>query len=73
MPSGAANESGTASFPSYPRSGKVIADVGCNNGYYMFRMIGHQPEFVLGFEPYVQHYFTFQTLNTFAEQRQPSG
>lgn len=48
--------------------GKVIADVGCNNGYYMFRMIDHQPEFVLGFEPYVQHYFTFQTLNTFAEQ-----
>ena len=49
-------------------SGKVIADIGCNNGYYMFRMAAHQPEFVLGFEPYVQHHYTFNTLNTFAGQ-----
>lgn len=49
-------------------SGKVIADIGSNNGYYMFRMADYQPEFVLGFEPYVQHYYTFKALNTFAEQ-----
>ncbi|WP_028583391.1 tRNA 5-methoxyuridine(34)/uridine 5-oxyacetic acid(34) synthase CmoB [Desulfogranum mediterraneum] len=47
---------------------KVIADIGCNNGYYMFRMAAAEPRFVLGFEPYVHHYFTFQTLNTFAGQ-----
>lgn len=47
---------------------KVIADIGCNNGYYMFRMADHQPAYVLGFEPYVQHYYTFTTLNTFADQ-----
>lgn len=46
--------------------GKVIADIGCNNGYYMFRMASHCPELVLGFEPYVQHYFTFTALNSFA-------
>jgi tRNA (mo5U34)-methyltransferase len=51
-------------------SGKIIADIGCNNGYYMFRMASKQPEFVLGFEPYVQHYYTFNTLNTFAGQKQ---
>ncbi len=51
-------------------SGKTIADIGCNNGYYMFRMASKQPEFVLGFEPYVQHYYTFNTLNTFAGQNQ---
>jgi len=45
---------------------KVIADIGCNNGYYMFRSAFHKPRFVLGFEPYVQHYFTFRTLNSFA-------
>jgi tRNA (mo5U34)-methyltransferase len=45
---------------------KIIADIGCNNGYYMFRMAAHQPKLVLGFEPYVQHYFTFTALNTFA-------
>ena len=48
--------------------GKVIADIGCNNGYYMFRMAEYNPGFVLGFEPYVHHYYTFQTLNTFANQ-----
>ncbi len=47
-------------------SGKVVADIGCNNGYYMFRMASQAPEFVLGFEPYVQHYFTFSALNSFA-------
>jgi len=49
--------------------GKIVADIGCNNGYYLFRMAHHQPTLVLGFEPYVQHYFTFNTLNTFADQR----
>ena len=47
---------------------KVIADIGCNNGYYMFRMAHHHPRLVLGFEPYVQHYYTFRTLNGFAGQ-----
>jgi len=45
---------------------KVIADIGCNNGYYMFRMAQHQPRFVLGLEPYIQHYFAFKTLNHLA-------
>lgn len=46
--------------------GKIIADIGCNNGYYMFRMADHDPRLVIGFEPYLQHYFTFKTLNSFA-------
>ena len=49
--------------------GKIVADIGCNNGYYLFRMAHHLPALVLGFEPYVQHYYTFNTLNTFAGQR----
>jgi len=48
--------------------GKVVADIGCSNGYYMFRMAHHQPKLVLGFEPYLQHYFAFKTLNGFAGQ-----
>lgn len=55
--------------PELPNlAGKVIADIGCNNGYYMFRMAAHQPEFVLGFEPYLQHYYAFRMLNVFAGQ-----
>jgi tRNA (mo5U34)-methyltransferase len=46
--------------------GKKVADIGCNNGYYMFRMSHLEPELVLGFEPYLQHYYTFRTLNSFA-------
>ncbi len=45
---------------------KIIADIGCNNGYYMFRMAHHQPRFVVGFEPFLQHYYAFKTLNGLA-------
>nr|MBF0222046.1 tRNA 5-methoxyuridine(34)/uridine 5-oxyacetic acid(34) synthase CmoB [Desulfobulbaceae bacterium] len=48
---------------------KVVADIGCSNGYYMFRMAAHQPKCVLGFEPYVQHYFAFKALNQLAGQK----
>jgi len=51
-------------------AGKIVADIGCNNGYYMFRMAHHRPALVLGFEPYIQHYYTFNTLNAFADQPQ---
>ncbi len=44
--------------------GKNIADIGCNNGYYMFRMIPHKPQFILGLEPSVQHYYCFKGLNS---------
>ncbi|RUM38618.1 MAG: tRNA 5-methoxyuridine(34)/uridine 5-oxyacetic acid(34) synthase CmoB, partial [Desulfobulbus sp.] len=49
--------------------GKVVGDIGCNNGYYMFRMVPGKPRLVLGFEPYVQHYYTFRTLNGFARKK----
>jgi tRNA (mo5U34)-methyltransferase len=49
--------------------GKVIADIGCNNGYYMFRMAAARPKLVLGFEPSVQHYYCFKALNAMAGLR----
>ncbi|PIE56694.1 MAG: tRNA 5-methoxyuridine(34)/uridine 5-oxyacetic acid(34) synthase CmoB [Desulfobulbus propionicus] len=45
---------------------KIVGDIGCNNGYYMFRMAPFHPAYVLGLDPHVQHYFTFQALNGFA-------
>ncbi len=45
---------------------KVVADIGCNNGYYMFRMTPYQPRMVLGLEPSVQHYYCFKGLNSMA-------
>jgi tRNA (mo5U34)-methyltransferase len=45
---------------------KLIADIGCNNGYYMFRMSPFRPKLVLGLEPTVQHYYCFNALNGMA-------
>ncbi len=54
-------------IPALPDlSGKIIADIGCNNGYYMFRMSPAKPGLVLGFEPSVQHYYCFKALNGMA-------
>lgn len=47
-------------------SGKIVADIGCNNGYYMFRMVPSRPRLVLGFEPTVQHYYCFKALQGMA-------
>ena len=48
--------------------GKIIGDIGCSNGYYMFRMAPYNPELVIGFEPSVQHYYCFKALNGMAGQ-----
>ncbi len=49
-------------------AGKTVADIGCNNGYYMFRMAAHRPACVLGLEPFVQHHYAFRLLNGLAGQ-----
>lgn len=54
-------------LPALPDlQGKIIADIGASNGYYMFRMAHHGPRLVVGFEPYLQHYWAFRMLNRFA-------
>ncbi|MDH5655320.1 MAG: DUF1698 domain-containing protein [Spirochaetia bacterium] len=40
---------------------KKIADVGCNNGYYMYRMQHFNPEYILGLDPVI----TFQRKHAF--------
>lgn len=49
---------------------KIVADIGCSNGYYMFRMMPHHPRCVVGFEPMLQHYYCFRALNYLAGQEQ---
>ncbi len=46
--------------------GKIICDIGCNNGYYMFKTAYHKPDFVLGIDPTVQYYSQFSLLNSIA-------
>ena len=46
---------------------KVVCDVGCNNGYYMFRMSGLSPKKLVGFDPSVRTFLQFKFLNKFAK------
>ncbi len=37
--------------PHLNLEGKVIGDIGCNNGYYMFRMLAQNPQKIIGLDP----------------------
>lgn len=50
--------------------GKVVADIGCHNGYYMYRMLSENPKLVVGFEPFARHLFAFELLQKYAPTEQ---
>ncbi len=50
-----------------PLKGRRILDIGCSNGYYMFRMAANQPELILGIEPYGLFYAQFLMLQHYAQ------
>lgn len=43
---------------------QVVADIGCNNGYYMYRMLAAGAAKVIGFEPMARHALHFQFLQS---------
>lgn len=45
--------------------GQVVADIGCNNGYYMYRMLAAGARQVVGFEPMARHALNFQFMQNF--------
>lgn len=45
--------------------GRKILDVGCGNGYYMFRAANGQPKCVLGLDPSIQFYYSFEMMQRF--------
>ena len=47
---------------------KKVLDIGCNNGYFMFRMAQENPEFVMGIEPVIHNYTQFRLINQIANQ-----
>jgi len=46
---------------------KIVGDIGCNNGYYLFRMLTHQPKKLIGFDPSAIYYSQFQFINHFIQ------
>lgn len=53
--------------PHFNLEGKRVADVGCNNGYYMFRMLKQNPKQIVGFDPSALCYLQFQFINKFIQ------
>lgn len=45
--------------------GKIVADIGCNNGYYLFRMLDMKAKNLVGFDPSIRTYLQFLFINKF--------
>jgi len=53
--------------PYFDLKDKIVADIGCNNGYYMFRMLEDKPKRLTGFDPSPLTMLQFDFLNYFAK------
>ena len=53
--------------PFFNLEGKTVADIGCNNGYYMFRMLSQKPAKLVGFDPSAHNYMQFKLINHFIQ------
>lgn len=51
--------------PHFNLTGKKVADIGCNNGYYMFRFLEDAPSKVVGFDPSALFKSQFDLINHF--------
>ena len=51
--------------PHFNLKDKIVGDIGCNNGYYLFRMLDHAPKKLIGFDPSAIYYSQFQFINHF--------
>ncbi len=45
--------------------GKIVGDIGCNNGYYLFRMLSQRPKKLVGFDPSALYKTQFDFINHF--------
>ena len=53
--------------PYFDLKDKIVADVGCNNGYYMFRMLEDNPKRLVGFDPAPHFNIQFNIVNHFVK------
>ena len=53
--------------PYFNLEGKIVGDIGCNNGYYLFRMLSHKPKKLVGFDPSALYKTQFDFINHFIQ------
>ena len=53
--------------PHLDLKGKRVIDIGCNNGYYLFRMLEEAPAELVGFDPSLHFYLQFLLLNRYIQ------
>ncbi|MBN2869754.1 MAG: tRNA 5-methoxyuridine(34)/uridine 5-oxyacetic acid(34) synthase CmoB [Campylobacterales bacterium] len=53
--------------PHFNLRNKKVADIGCNNGYYMFRFLEDSPAKVVGFDPSALFKSQFDLIEHFAQ------
>ena len=53
--------------PHFNLKDKIVADIGCNNGYYMFRMLEDKPKKLVGFDPSPLTLHQFEFVNHFVK------
>jgi tRNA (mo5U34)-methyltransferase len=46
---------------------KVVLDIGCGNGYYLFRMLGAGAKAVVGVDPFLLYVMQFQAVNRYVK------
>ena len=51
--------------PHFNLEGKIVGDIGCNNGYYLFRMLSQNPKKLVGFDPSALYKTQFDFINHF--------
>ncbi len=51
--------------PYFNLKDKCVADIGCNNGYYLFRMLEQMPKKLVGFDPSIHYKTQFDFINHF--------
>ena len=53
--------------PYFNLKNKIVGDIGCNNGYYLFRMMEDKPKQLIGFDPSAIPYCQFKFLDHFIQ------
>lgn len=48
---------------------KVVLDIGCNNGHYMFKMLKDDPQLVLGIDPVIKNLLQFNLCKHFVPHK----